>query len=188
MNTNLLLLIVFYYFCGMKISAFFLFILLANTTFRCAEEENTINCNDASNDMIGRWEGTSSYTQPSSASGVMQKFAIDIVTTDGCLFYGISSFEDSNTTFSVTGTIDKYGWVVFRETEFANDGGEYTGCTSNGSSWNNPCNRWPYIRYKPGNKFEDARFRANPYILNGTFRMQGGWSGSVGGNYILTKI
>ena len=172
----------------MKILNIFLFILLANTTYRCADEENLIDCNSAAKQMMGRWEGASQYTQPSSARGVTQKFEIDVTSVNDCMFYGISSFEDSFTTFSITGTIDKYGWVEFRETEYANNDGEYTNCHSSGSSWNNPCNRWPYIRYKPGNKFENARFRSEVFILNGSFKMQGGWSSSVGGTYNLSKI
>ena len=112
----------------MKILNIFLFILLANTTYRCADEENLIDCNSAAKQMMGRWEGASQYTQPSSARGVTQKFAIDVTSVDDCMFYGISSFEDSFTTFSITGTIDKYGWVEFRETEYANNDGEYTNC------------------------------------------------------------
>ena len=73
----------------MKILNIFLFILLANTTYRCAEDENTIDCNSAVQQMLGRWEGASNYTQPSSARGVTQKFAIDITSADGCMFYGI---------------------------------------------------------------------------------------------------
>jgi len=62
----------------MKILNIFLFILLANTTYRCAEDENTIDCNSAVQQMLGRWEGASNYTQPSSARGVTQQFAINV--------------------------------------------------------------------------------------------------------------
>ena len=89
----------------MKIINIFLFILLANTTYRCADDENTIDCKSAAKQMMGRWEGASNYTQPSSARGVTQQFAIDVTSVDDCMFYGISSFEDSFTTFSITGTI-----------------------------------------------------------------------------------
>ena len=172
----------------MKILNIFLFILLANTTYRCAEDENTIDCNSAVQQMLGRWEGASNYTQPSSARGVTQKFAIDITSADGCMFYGISSFEDSFTTFSITVEIDKYGWVEFRETEYAHNDGDYTDCQSNGSSWNNPCNRWPYVRWRPGTKFHEARFRSEPYVLNGEFFTQGGgWNSQIRGNFTITK-
>ena len=67
----------------MKILNIFLFILLANTTYRCADDENLIDCNNAVNQMMGRWEGASNYTQPSSARGINQKFAIDVTSVDG---------------------------------------------------------------------------------------------------------
>ena len=110
------------------------------------------------------------------------------ISSNDCFFQGISAFEESNTTFVVSGTIDKYGWVEFMETEYEINGGEYTDCTGNGSNWNNPCNRWPYVRWRPGTKFHEARFRSEPYVLNGEFFTQGGgWNSQIRGNFTITK-
>ena len=69
----------------------------------------------------------------SSASGTSHKITLSIISSNDCFFQGISAFEESNTTFVVSGTIDKYGWVEFMETEYEINGGEYTDCTGNGS-------------------------------------------------------
>ena len=89
----------------------------------------------------------------------------------------------------MSGTIDKYGWVEFMETSYEIDGGEYTKCAASGtSSWNNPCNQWPYVRWRPGVKYHEARFRFEPLILQGKFFSAGGWrSGAVNGNYQIVK-
>ena len=75
------------------------------------------------------------------------------------------------------------------ETSYEIDGGEYTLCTSEStSSWNNPCNQWPTVRWRPGVKYHEARFRSDPFVLQGEFFSAGGWrSGSVNGNYQIAK-
>ena len=97
--------------------------------------------------------------------------------------------DEAGTAFVVSGTIDKYGWVEFMETSYEIDGGEYTKCAASGtSSWSNPCNQWPYVRWRPGVKYHEARFRSEPFILQGNFFSAGGWrSGAVNGNYQITK-
>ncbi len=113
---------------------------------------------------------------------------LSIISSNDCFFQGISAFDQSNTTFVVSGTIDKYGWVEFMETEYEINGGEYTDCVGNGSTWNNPCNRWPFIRWRPGTKFHEARFRTEPYVLTGEFFTQGGgWNNTVRGNFTISK-
>ena len=163
----------------MKSLTTFLFIFLASSSWRCDEPEDTINCSDAAKQMIDT---------SSSASGISHKITLSIISSNDCFFQGISAFEESNTTFVVSGTIDKYGWVEFMETEYEINGGEYTDCTGNGSNWNNPCNRWPYVRWRPGTKFHEARFRSEPYVLNGEFFTQGGgWNSQIRGNFTITK-
>ena len=172
----------------MKSLTTFLFMFLASSSWRCDEPEDTINCSDAAKQMIGTWTGRTDYTS-SSASGTSHKITLSIISSNDCFFQGISAFEESNTTFVVSGTIDKYGWVEFMETEFEINGGEYTDCVPNsGSSWNNQCNRWPYIRWRPGTKFHEARFRSEPFVLNGEFFTQGGgWNSQIRGNFTITK-
>ena len=56
------------------------------------------------------------------------------------------------------------------------------------SNWNNPCNRWPYVRWRPGTKFNEARFRSDPYILQGEFfTAGGGWNSTIRGTFTLSK-
>ena len=52
----------------------------------------------------------------SAASGTKHNMTLSIISSNGCSFQGISAFDESNTTFVVSGTIDKYGWVEFMET------------------------------------------------------------------------
>ena len=57
-------------------------------------------------------------------------------------------------------------------------------------SWNNPCNRWPYVRWRPGTKFHEARFRSEPYVLKWSefFTQGGGWNSQISdGNFTITK-
>ena len=172
----------------MKISSFFVFIILASSTYRCAEDELTIDCAKATSDMIGTWRGNLNYTN-FQANGALHNLTLSIISSNGCKFQGISAFEESGTSFVVSGTIDKYGWVEFMETSYEIDGGEYTKCTSEStSSWNNPCNQWPTVRWRPGVKYHEARFRSDPFVLQGEFFSAGGWrSGSVNGNYQIAK-
>ena len=172
----------------MKILIHLTFILLASSTYRCADDELTIDCEQATRDMVGTWKGTLNYAN-SRANGTRHNITLSIISTIGCQFQGISAFDESGTTFVVSGTIDKYGWVEFMETAYEIDGGEFTKCTiGSGSSWNNPCNQWPYIRWRPGVKYEKARFRSDPLILQGRFFSAGGWrTGSVNGDFQIVK-
>ena len=172
----------------MKLLTYLAFILLASSTYRCAEDELTIDCTQATNDMVGTWKGKLYYTN-SQANGARHNITLSIISTNGCQFQGISAFDEVGTAFVVSGTIDKYGWVEFMETSYEIDGGEYTKCAASGSSsWSNPCNQWPYVRWRPGVKYHEARFRSEPFILQGNFFSAGGWrSGAVNGNYQITK-
>ena len=46
----------------MKSTTLFVFILLASSTYRCAEDELTIDCAKATSDMIGTWKGNLNYS------------------------------------------------------------------------------------------------------------------------------
>ena len=171
----------------MKLLTTFLFIFLASSTYRCRDPEETIDCASAAKEMIGTWKGRVDYTS-SSAYGETHNITMSVISSNECFFQAINAFDEATTTFVVSGTIDKYGWVEFMETEYEIDGGEYTGCTGNGSNWNNPCNRWPYVRWRPGTKFHEARFRSDPYVLQGEFFTQGGgWNSTVRGNFTISK-
>ena len=171
----------------MKLLSSLIFIILASSTYRCSEPEDIIDCSSAAQQMIGTWKGRADYTSL-SANGETQEVTLYIKSSNDCFFQGINTFKEANTTFVVSGTVDKYGWVEFMETEFEYDGGEYTGCVGNGSNWNNPCNRWPYVRWRPGTKFNEARFRSDPYILQGEFfTAGGGWNSTIRGTFTLSK-
>ena len=171
----------------MKLLTTLIFIILASSTYRCSEPEATIYCSSAAQQMIGTWKGRADYTSW-SANGETHEVTLSIISSNDCFFQGINTFKEANTTFVVSGTVDKYGWVEFMETEYEYDGGEYTGCVGNGSNWNNPCNRWPYVRWRPGTKFNEARFRTDPYILQGEFfTAGGGWNSTIRGTFTLTK-
>ena len=168
----------------MKSLVTFLFIFLASSSWRCDEPEDTIDCANAANQMIGTWTGRTNYT-----NGDHHNLTLKITSSNDCFFEGVSSFNESSTSFVVTGSIDKYGWVQFTETKYDIDGGEYSSCTSNGSSsWSSPCNQWPIIRWRPGTKFHEARFRSDPFVLAGEFYGQGGgWRSQIRGDFTITK-
>ena len=171
----------------MKLLSSLIFILLASSTYRCNEPEDIIDCSSAAQQMIGTWKGRADYSSW-SANGETHEVTLSIISSNDCFFQGINTFKEANTTFVVSGTIDKYGWVEFMETEYEYDGGEYTGCVGNGSNWNNPCNRWSYVRWRPGTKFNEARFRSDPYILQGEFfTAGGGWNSTIRGTFTLAK-
>ena len=49
-------------------------------------------------------------------------------------------------------------------------------------------NNWPTVRWRPGTKYHEARFRSDPYILNGEFFAQGGgWNSQIRGTYLISK-
>ena len=48
----------------MKSLITFLFIIVASTTYRCGKEEETIDCNEATSQMVGTWNGNLLYTLP----------------------------------------------------------------------------------------------------------------------------
>ena len=91
----------------MKSLTTFLFIFLASSTYRCREAEDTINCADAAKQMVGTWEGRADYTS-SSANGTTHKMTLSVISSNDCFFQGISAFNESNTTFVISGTVDKY--------------------------------------------------------------------------------
>ena len=166
----------------MKQFTIFLFILVASSTYRCEEPENTIDCKTATASLVGNWEGTLLYD-----AGYRQNIDLRITSNTGCTFLGTIGFEDSHTVFIISGTVDKYGWVKFSENDYFYDGGEYTGC--NGSGWSNPCDRWPFGRYKTGTKYEEARLKNNNTLLNGSFYQQASsWNSTLRGDFTLEKL
>ena len=102
----------------MKLLNFLLIVLLWNTTYRCKKDELTIDCTDACNKMIGTWKGS----QYSNYGGFSEQFTLKITSSDGCNFYGETSYTNSTSTFYVSGKIDEYGWIKFSETKFIENG------------------------------------------------------------------
>ena len=54
---------------------YFLFIILASSTYRCADDD-TIDCSEASKNMVGEWSGQISYSRPTSADGKKHNFSL----------------------------------------------------------------------------------------------------------------
>jgi len=55
---------------------YFLFIILASSTYRCADD--VVDCNEASQNMVGEWSGIINYTNPYSANGKKHNFSLYI--------------------------------------------------------------------------------------------------------------
>ena len=81
----------------MKLLSNFLFILLASSTYRCANDD-TINCSQAAQEMVGEWIGESHYVRPSSADGNSHEFTLTVESSNDCSFIGFTAFKDSNNT------------------------------------------------------------------------------------------
>ena len=143
---------------------YFLFIILASSTYRCADD--VVDCNEASLNMVGEWSGIINYTNPYSANGKTHNFSLYINSSKDCTFKGFITFEDSNTSFNVSGAIDIYGWVSFIEEDYRYDSGEYSDCVFFEGN-NNTCETWPYLRWKEGTKYEETRIKIDPNILTG---------------------
>ena len=105
---------------------------------------------------------------PRPAIGATHNFTLTIENSKGCSFTGHTKYDNFPTTFNVTGSVDMYGWVTFTEVSIKQDGGEYADCLVRINS-SSRCNQWPDLRWKEGNKFNEARFRRDPYILIGEF-------------------
>ena len=166
-----------------------LFIILASSTYRCSDQE-TVDCEKVAAELIGEWRGSSIYSNPRSANGSLHEFSLVVSNSDGCNFMGVATYESSITTFNVTGSVDIFGWVTFTEESKLEDGGEYNECLTRTNS-NAICNSWPDLRWKEGNKFEDARFKRNPYILNGKFQRPNSFERTwqkLRGTFSLSKI
>lgn len=191
----------------MKSFVTFLFILIASSTYRCGKEEETIDCVAATSSMIGSFDGTISYSSPQIANGQKHFFTLEITDVNECVFIGTSTYgtESNNTSFKVTGSIDKYGWVTFNETEYNNDGKLFTDCEKTGTQswWCSDCNTWPIGRWRPGTIFNEGRYSNDPFEWVGEFvgsdnmqrpcQMLGGgienwqYQGVPTGNYKLVK-
>ena len=112
-----------------------------------------------------------------------------IQSSNDCSFYGFSKYNESDNTFRISGYIDIYGWVEFIEEGFIYNGGEYSDCLYRTNS-NAICSQWPDLRWKEGTKFEETRFRRNPYVLTGKFHRPSSferWWQILRGSYTLTK-
>ena len=94
----------------MKLLTTLIFIILASSTYRCREPEATIDCSSAAQQMIGTWKGRADYTSW-SANGETHEVTLSIISSNDCFFQGINTFKEANTTFVVSGTVDKYGCV-----------------------------------------------------------------------------
>ena len=167
---------------------YFIFIILASSTYRCADDD-TIDCSEASKNMIGEWSGQISYSRPTSADGKKHNFSLIVTSSSACNFEGFTTYDDSNTSFNVKGTIDIYGWVSFIEENYRFDSGEYSDCVFFEGN-NNTCETWPYLRWKEGTKFEDTRIKTDPNVLAGKIHRPNSfesWWRILRGDYSISK-
>ena len=159
----------------MKFINILLIIFLWNTTYRCKKDELTIDCNEAAKKMIGTWTGS----QSNNAKTFSDSFTLKVTSSDGCTFFGETSYSQSITTFSVVGTIDEYGWIKFSENFYVVDGGEYSNCL--GSGWSSPCRS---IRWRPGAVFDEVRFYEE--TISGEWNISC-WRCELNGGFTLFK-
>ena len=166
-----------------------LFIILASSTYRCSDQE-TVDCEKVAAELVGEWRGSSVYSNPRSSIGSLHEFSLVVSSSNGCNFMGVTTYENSITTFNVTGSVDIFGWVTFTEESVLDNGGEYSDCLARNNA-NAVCSDWPDLRWKEGNKFEDAKFKRDPYILNGKFERPNSferWWQKLRGTFSLSKI
>ena len=159
----------------MKILHIVLIFFLWNTTYRCKKDELTIDCNETAKKMIGTWTGS----QSNNAKTFSDSFTLKVTSSDGCTFFGETSYSQSITTFSVVGTIDEYGWIKFSENFYVVDGGEYSNCL--GSGWSSPCRT---VRWRPGAVFDEVRF--NEETISGEWGISC-WRWELVGGFTLFK-
>ena len=159
----------------MKFLNILLIVFLWNTTYRCKKDELTIDCNETAKKMIGTWTGS----QSNNAKTFSDSFTLKVTSSDGCTFFGETSYSQSITTFSVVGTIDEYGWIKFSENFYVVDGGEYSNCL--GSGWSSPCRS---IRWRPGAVFDEVRFNEAP--ISGEWNISC-WRCELNGGFTLFK-
>ena len=114
--------------------------------YRCGKGEDTIDCVEATAQMIGSWDGRLVYSGPEgrlssasgaeipSAVGVNHIFTLEILSVTECNFFGQITYGtiSNNTVYEANGNIDKYGWVTFSEIKFINDGEIFTSCGQSG--------------------------------------------------------
>tara|TARA_B100001029_G_scaffold139370_1_gene118656 strand:+ start:5653 stop:6135 length:483 start_codon:yes stop_codon:yes gene_type:complete len=159
----------------MKILHIVLIFFLWNTTYRCKKDELTIDCNETAKKMIGTWTGS----QSNNAKTFSDSFTLKVTSSDGCTFFGETSYSQSITTFSVVGSIDEYGWIKFSENFYVVDGGEYSNCI--GSGWSSPCRT---VRWRPGAVFDEVRF--NEETISGEWGISC-WRCELVGGFTLFK-
>ena len=198
----------------MKLLISLIFIILASSTYRCGKGEDTIDCNTATAQMEGVWNGKLLYSGPEgrissatgqeipTAVGVTHNFTLEVTSINECIFNGKITYGSisNNTVYEISGNIDKYGWVTFTEQEFITDGKIFTDCgdpnvINNGSI----CNYWPTGRWRVGGIFSKGRFTNDPLLeWEGEFRLPtSGYSiftgnsfsqvAEITGNYEITK-
>ena len=99
------------------------------------------------------------------------------------------SLLDFTTTFNISGFVDPFGWISFTEVSIKNDGGEYSDCLLKTNS-TLICNEWPALRWRKGNKFQDAKLNRNPFSFIGRFERPNSFEKQENiliGNFNLSK-
>ena len=158
--------------------------------------------------------GNLSYYEVQSAVGDTHDFIMNITEVDQCVFIGTIEFGEidnslnevlGNVSYKINGTIDKYGWVSFVETEFIEIGSAEQQC-----EWGETiqlaqeCQNWPRGRFRrSGGIYNEGRFTSDPILewsgeynlpnsryYQGTY-VNGGWISvpvnDVAGGYKITK-
>jgi len=164
------------------------FIILASSTYRCSDQE-VVNCKNIDKEILGEWSGSLNYSGPRSAIGDNHTFILKIDNSNNCSFSGSTSYDNFITTFNISGFVDPFGWISFTEVSIKNDGGEYSDCLLKTNS-TLICNEWPALRWRKGNKFQDAKLNRNPFSFIGRFERPNSFEKKENiliGNFNLSK-
>ena len=194
----------------MKSFITFLFILIASSTYRCGKEEETIDCVAATATMLGKFNATVTYNSPPIANGTSHSFVLEVTDVNDCLFTGTTTYgsEFNNHVLNISGTMDKYGWITFKETSVNFDGGIITDCVEpfEDNWWCSDCESWPNGRMLPVISFVEGRYSNDPFEWVGEIRTEGwnsiprpcsnisnvpggatAYEGQISGNYKVVK-
>ena len=191
----------------MKSFITFLFILIASSTYRCGKEEDTIDCIAATASMLGKFDAKTTYSSPLIAEGLTHNFILEITEVNDCMFVGTTTYGSNfnNHVLNISGTMDKYGWIQFKEVSNNYDGGLITNCTETfPDTWCSDCRSWPSSRIVPNLVYSDGRYSSDPFEWVGEIRTEGWGSnprpctglqpgegflyeGAIAGNYKLVK-
>ena len=140
----------------------------------------------------------------------LNSFVLEVTDVNDCLFTGTTTYgsEFNNHVLNISGTMDKYGWITFKETSVNFDGGIITDCVEpfEDNWWCSDCESWPNGRMLPVISFVEGRYSNDPFEWVGEIRTEGwnsiprpcsnisnipggvtAYEGQISGNYKVVK-